>query len=313
MQTCDIAIIGCGPAGIAAAIQLNRMGESPLVFEASRVGGLLLNANLVENYPGFPGGISGPELVSRMEKHLSSHCPAILFEEVTRLGIAAPGTDSRGASNPAGVPGPGGLNLATGEREVLCRIVLIASGTRARTPGGISIPEDVSDRVLSEVYPLRNVRDKHIVIVGSGDAAFDYAINLSERNKVSILNRSARTRCLPLLRERVSRIDSIEYFGETLPTDLEVLGDDRVRLKGDRPGGEFTIDADYLMLAAGREPRLDFLTDGLAAQVDSLRHEGLLHLIGDVGRGMMRQTAIAVGDGVRAAMQAHSRLVELMG
>ena len=59
MQTCDIAIIGCGPAGLSAAIQLKRLGEEPLVFEASRVGGLLVNAHLVENYPGFPEGLSG--------------------------------------------------------------------------------------------------------------------------------------------------------------------------------------------------------------------------------------------------------------
>jgi thioredoxin reductase (NADPH) len=302
MQTWDIAIIGCGPAGIAAGIQLRRMGESPLIFEAARVGGLLLDANMVENYPGFPDGIGGPQLVGLMREHLEGQAPNIIPEEVTRLDVLKTRPDSAG-----------GFQLATDEREIPCRLVLIASGTRARKPDGISIPEDVSDRVFSEVYPMGDVRDKHIVIVGSGDAAFDYAINLSKGNRVSILSRSARTRCLPLLRERAERIDSIEYYGETLPTNLESLGDDRVRLRGDRPGGEFSIDADYVLLAIGREPRLDFLTDRLAVRLDALQSQGLLHLIGDVGRGIMRQTAIAAGDGVRAAMEAHTKLMELRG
>jgi thioredoxin reductase (NADPH) len=302
MQTCDVTIIGCGPAGIAAAMQLRRMGESPLVFEASRVGGLLLDANLVENYPGFPDGIGGPELVGRMRDQLEHQAPNIIPEEVTRLDVLKNGPDSAG-----------GFQLVTDEREVHCRLVLIASGTRAKKPEGITIPDDVSGRVYSEVYPMGDVRDKHVVVVGSGDAAFDYAIKLSRVNRVSILSRSVRTRCLPLLRERAERIDSIEYYGETLPTDLENLRGDRIRLTGDRPGGEFSIDADYVLLAIGREPRLDFLTDRLAVRLDALQSQGLLHLIGDVGRGIMRQTAIAVGDGVRAAMEAHTKLMELRG
>jgi len=264
-----------------------------MVFEASRVGGLLLNANSVENYPGFPEGISGPALASRMEEHLSRHAPEVLIEEVTRLDA------------------DDGFHIATRRRDVRAKIVLLASGTKPRKPENLIMADEVLDRVFSEVYPIRDVQDKHIVIVGSGDAALDYAINLSGKNKVSILNRGHETNCLPLLRDRAAGIDSIEYHNETIPAHLEQLEDDGIGVRCNTPQGSITVGADIVLFAIGREPNLDFVTERIAARIDGLEHEGLLHLIGDVGRGMMRQTAIATGDGVRAAMEAHKKLMEL--
>ncbi|MFC1800250.1 NAD(P)/FAD-dependent oxidoreductase [Candidatus Eisenbacteria bacterium] len=315
MRTCDIAIIGCGPAGLSAAIQLRRMGDSPLVFEAFRVGGLLLNANLVENYPGFPKGIGGPELVSRMREHLEHHSPEVILEEVTRLDIAGVGSDSDGASGSESdlrtSSGAGGFQIRTCQRDIHCRIVLIASGTKARQPDGLFIPDDVSGQVFSEVYPIMHVQGKRIAIVGSGDAAFDYALNLAGKNRVSILNRSRTARCLPLLRDRAAGIDSIEYHDRTLPVGLKNLRNSVIEVECETPGGRISIEADYVLLAIGREPRLDFITDRLSEGMEGLQRSGVLHLIGDVGRGMMRQTAIATGDGVRAAMEAHKKLMEL--
>ncbi len=295
MRTHDVAILGCGPAGIAAAIQLKRMGEEPLVLEASRVGGLLLSANLVENYPGFPDGLSGAELVDRMRLHLERHVPEVLFEEVVRLDYEE------------------SFRITTGERELRCPVVLIASGTRPRQPEGLDISGEVKGRVFSEIHPLNSVRERRIAIVGSGDAAFDYAINLAGRNKVTILNRSERPRCLPVLRDRADRIASIGYRARTAPREVKSGDRDTVELKCQSPEGEVTIPADYVLLAIGREPRLDFVGEGLKGRMEGLRKAGLLYLIGDVARGMMRQTAIAVGDGVRAAMSAGEKLKELRG
>ena len=79
------------------------------------------------------------------------------------------------------------------------------------------------------------------------------------------------------------------------------------------PEGNLDVEADYILFAVGRESRLGFLTDEVRSRAEDLQRDGLLHLIGDVGRGMMRQTAIAVGDGVRAAIESHSKLLELQG
>ena len=83
----EVLIIGAGPAGIAAAMQLKRYGLDPHIVECSAIGGLLHNANLVENYPGFPGGIPGPKLVSLLKQHVRDLHLRLTYGEVTRLDI----------------------------------------------------------------------------------------------------------------------------------------------------------------------------------------------------------------------------------
>jgi thioredoxin reductase (NADPH) len=299
MRESDVAIIGCGPAGLSAAIQLKRMGVETLIFEAARVGGLLANAHLVENYPGFPDGISGPDLVSLMKEQLERHDPEVILEEVRRVKWQPDGGE--------------GFHIVAESLEVACSILLVASGTKARIPEGLTIPANVSDRVCTEIYPIRDIRGKQILIVGSGDAAFDYALSLAPANRVTVVNRSDQVKCLPLLWGRASKLDSIGYCELTTPIRLEGLGGGCVGVECTSPQGKHVFETDYVLLAVGREPRLDFVSEDIQAAMDSLRRNGLLHLLGDVGRGNMRQTAIAVGDGVRAAIEAHSKLLELRG
>jgi len=130
LSDAEVAIIGAGPAGIAAAVQLKRYGIEPLVFEKGRIGGLLWNANLVENYPGFPEGISGPELVGKLEAQLRKASIDVIYEEVVRLEE--------------------GFGLKTEGGSYTADIVVVASGTEPRRfPGRIS--EEVEGRVFYEV------------------------------------------------------------------------------------------------------------------------------------------------------------------
>src|SRR4030066_648099 len=96
------------------------------------------------------------------------------------------------------------------------RLVVISTGTKPQRLKDLSIPADVVERVFYEVYELLQAEGKHIVIVGSGDAAFDYALNLSRKNRITILNRGEQPKCLSLLWERSQMVADITYKARTM-------------------------------------------------------------------------------------------------
>ncbi len=323
----NIAVIGAGPAGVAAAVQLKRGGIDPLVFERGRVGGLLREANLVENYPGFPDGIEGHGLADLMTAHLSRAGAEVIHEEVTLLEHSK---DAFSVRTPSGV--------------TTAETVVIASGTMPKALHGVRISERAKDRVTYGMQGLEEVRDGRVVVIGGGEAAFDYALNLARWNDVAILHRSSYPRCIPVLRGRCEASPRITYHPNTIVEEISAspsgvflecveesaggtgpfaaggsrTGTDRVpvgvsksserRYTGSGPkGGAKRIAADHVIVAIGRMPCLGFLGSGLVAQLDVLRRAGLLYLIGDVTNGNMRQAAISAGDGVRAAMEILAR------
>jgi thioredoxin reductase len=293
MRVEPVTIIGAGPAGLAAAIQLKRYGISPVVLEGAAVGGLLHNANLVENYPGFPGGIAGPELVQRFVDQANQTGVAITPQAVTALAEAE-----------------GCFRVATPERTYLSRIVVIATGTRPRPFSDFDIPPGLCSRVFYEVYPLLGVEGQRIAIVGAGDAAFDYALNLSRKNHVLILNRGAQVRCLPLLWERSQAAARLTYHARTAIRGLAESASGAITLECSTPAGQLQIKVDCLIGALGREPQLDFAAPAVLTRAAELEARSVLYLIGDVKNGLYRQTAIAAGEGVLAAMKIYRYLEE---
>jgi len=289
----EIAVIGAGPAGLAAAIQLKRYGFTPLIFEGAAVGGLLRNANLVENYPGFPTGISGSDLVKLMKEQARRIGLEITFQEVQELSYQ---NDY--------------FLLTTSTRTNAFDIVLIASGTRPRTDHGVDIPEYLQSNIFYEVHPLLHLANKCIAIVGSGDAAFDYALNLSKRNQVIILNRSKHTRCLPLLSDRAARNNWIEYREETKILMVKEGQPSGLEIECEGSAGKASYRIDQLIFAIGREPQTSYLSSSLLPLTRDLEERGRLYFIGDVKNDRYRQTSIAVGDGVLAAMKIYQTLQE---
>jgi len=281
-------IVGAGPAGLTAAIQLARYGLQARVFEAGMVGGLLRNANLVENYPGFPNGIPGLQLTEIFRAQAERWGVQVTPAEVISLDWQ----DER-------------FVAVTSAGAYRAPFALVASGTRPLTFRDFPIPDECRHLVHYEVYPLLGISAKRVVIVGAGDAAFDYGLNLAKANEVVILNRGSETRCLDLLRERAARQPRIAYREHTQVKGLQPSPDGGLMVECEGPAGPVTFEADFLLGALGREPRLDFLAPGLQEQKDALLVRGRLHLIGDVVNGRYRQTAIAAGDGLRAAMRIH--------
>lgn len=287
----NVAIIGAGPGGIAVAIQLKRFGIPFLLLEKNQVGGLLKNANLVENYPGFPNGVSGLKLVSYFEKHLEKNKIRLCSEEVKKLAFK---------SNL--------FLIQTKKRMFSSRIVVIASGTKPKEFKTIEIPQGVKDKILYEIYPILKVKRKKIIIVGAGDAAFDYALNLAKNNEIIILNKEERIKCLPLLWKRAKFSPRISYYKNSRISQISKSSNDRINVDYSGPKGISKILADYLIFAIGRQAQLDFLSKSLKENLRELENKGILYLVGDVKNDIFRQTGIAVGDGIMTAMKIHQKL-----
>jgi thioredoxin reductase (NADPH) len=292
MGTREVVVIGAGPAGIATAIQSKRHGIEPVILERGEIGGLLRNANLVENYPGFPDGISGPSLIELFERQLAKAGVTVSFERVLEL------------EHTGDV-----FSVKTDRRVLGSLIAVIATGTKPKRTPEIRIARGIDDRVFYEVHPIRGVKNKKVAIIGAGDAAFDYALGLSKENEVVILNRSAEEKCIPLIKERCVKSETVSY--QTNLCVREVTGDGGgLVLYGLNGEGQKKnqILADYVVIAAGREPRLDFLGVKLKRFFKDLTERGKLCLVGDVKNEIYRQTAICVGDGVKAAMQIRRKI-----
>ena len=296
VNTLDVGIIGAGPAGIAAAVQLARHGVAAVVFERGRAGGLLRTAWRVENFPGFPGGISGPDLARLLDEQLCASGAELVREEVESLDRE-----------------DGLLVVRTGGRSVRLRAVIVASGTCPREVTDLEIPPEARDRVFREVAELRGVRGAHIAVVGGGDAAFDYALGLSEENDVTVLVRGSRTRCLPVLARRARSRERVTVRMMTRVTAVAKGSGAHLRLTSLADGGDGgsvrgDIHADYLVLAVGREPDDGFLSEDLRQDAPALEARRELLFAGDVRNGIFRQASIAAGQGTHAAMRVAAML-----
>ncbi len=285
----EIIIIGAGPAGIAASVQLSRYGVDCLLLEEGTPGGLLKNAHIIENYPGFPAGITGPQMVTRLREHLTKCNLNPLRETVKSLTFDS---DT-------------GLFKVTGEQEVFkCRTVVVASGTRPRQVEWVeALPEFLREHVTYEIYPITDLEGKNLLIVGAGDAAFDYALNLARRNTVTIANRGTRIKALPLLVERLKRSGKIDYLENASVRRIGRGARKPLSVGLAHEEGERRLEVDYIICAVGREPRMDFYSKELLTLREDLKKQEQLFEIGDVVNGIYRQAAIAAGNGVEAAMR----------
>jgi len=279
MKVEDVIIIGGGPAGISCGIQLTRYNIEPVIVEKENIGGLLLNANNLENYPGFPKGIKGTELAELLKEHLIE----LTFNEEL-------------------------FEIITNKTSYFSKFTVIASGTKPKKFGDCFIPGELVPKVFYEVYPLGTLRNKKIAIVGAGDGAFDYALNLEKHNEVVVLNRGESTKCIPILFERVKKSTKINYIKSIKIQEITSSPKDTIMLECITSKGIKNIEADYLLFAIGRVPCLDFLSGGLKNIFLKNNNNNRLYLAGDVKNDIFRQTAIATGDGIITAMKINNEI-----
>lgn len=285
----QLAIVGGGPAGIAAAVQALRSDVDLTLFEPGPLGGWARTADHIENYPGFPGGISGRRLIERFTAQLSAYA----LEPVTRR-VEAISRDHETLT----------LTLDDGSQH-RASTVIVATGTEGRDHPQI---EGAVER--ADALP-RRLKGKKIALVGGGEAAVDQALNVRRRGaeQVTVLARGS-FRALPLLLDQARQL-AIELWTES------VLIAARPGVLGvEREGRQVELPVDHVVVCTGKVPRLPALPTNLGRvpptnlgrvpRTDLVGCTAVpgLYVVGDARRGRYRQVAIACGDGVAAAMHA---------
>jgi thioredoxin reductase (NADPH) len=300
-----LIIIGSGPAGLTAAIYAARANLRPLVLAGGLYGGQLMLTTEVENYPGFPDGIMGPDLMIKFR------------EQAERFGARIENIDATGvdfSKRP--------LRVRTADAEYEAESVIVATGASARWLG-IAGEERLRGRGVSTCATCDGAffRDRHIVVVGGGDSAMEEALFLTRfGSKVTVIHRRNSLRASKIMADRALAHEKIEFVWDTVVE--EAIGEEkleRLKLRNIVTGAQSDFKADALFIAIGHDPNtaifkghLDLDPAGYIRSADgtSTNVEGVF-VAGDVYDIRYKQAVTAAGLGCRAAMDAEKYLEAL--
>ena len=304
-ETIKVLIIGSGPAGYTAAIYLSRANLAPVLYEGIEPGGQLTTTTEVENFPGFPEGIDGPELMARMRQQAERLGTDLRAGTVTKVDLSA---------RPFRVE-------VDGEKELLAESLIVSTGATAKYLG---LPSETKFRGqgVSACATCDGFfyRKKDVAVVGGGDTACEEATYLASLcRKVYMIVRKPFLRASKAMQERVFRTENIEVLCEY--NTAEVLGDEQgvtgVRLvKTD--GSERTIDIAGFFLAIGHHPNTELFAGQLELDEEGyIRVEGNtsktsvegVFAAGDVKDPHYRQAITAAGSGCIAALDCERFLL----
>ncbi|GLX94862.1 MULTISPECIES: thioredoxin-disulfide reductase [Herbidospora] len=302
----NVIIIGSGPAGYTAAVYSARADLRPLVFEGSvTAGGALMNTTDVENFPGFPDGIMGPDLMDNLRKQAERFGAELVADDVVEVDLNA---------NPKVVK--------TYTDTYYAKAVILATGSGYRELGLVN-EKRLSGKGVSWCATCDGFffRDQDIVVVGGGDTAMEEATFLTRfARSVTVVHRRDELRASKIMQERAFNNEKIRFLWDSEVVD--VLGDAKVsgvRVRNVKTGEESTLDATGLFLAIGHDPRSTIV----AGQID-LDDEGYIKVespttktnipgvfaCGDVVDHTYRQAITAAGTGCAASLDAERWLTD---
>jgi len=280
-----ILIIGAGPAGIAAALELHRRDIPFVIAEQSAIGGLARNANLIRNYPGFPDGIAGQALADILEAHIKSF----------GIGIV------RGAVSFLAHEGSAFNAMVAGDEEVFASVI-VATGTMPVE--GMFHGVGALLRAKKLFYEIGSLPQeiKNAVILGGGDVAHDYALSLAAHGiQITILSRSAPS-AIPFMQQRAKEIGITVISSEDID-GVSINENGKVVIDTDN---DRFIETDAMIVAIGRQANRTILSNFRKLEIfpDGSTSVRGIFLAGDVLHPEIRQVGTAVGDGIRAACMA---------
>ena len=296
----SVIIIGSGPAGYTAAVYAARANLRPLLFEGSvTAGGALMNTTDVENFPGFPDGILGPDLMDSLRKQAERFGAELITDDVTAVDLTA---------SPK--------VIKTDTETYLAEAVIVASGSRYRELG---VPGEklLSGHGVSWCATCDGFffRDKDIAVIGGGDSAMEEATFLTRfARSVTVIHRRDTLRASKIMQDRAFANPKISFLWNTEVT--EVLGEDRIsalRLRDTQTGAEQTREFGGLFIGIGHDPRSELFTGQLPTDAEGyllVEQPSTRTVIdgvfacGDVVDHIYRQAVTAAGTGCAAALDA---------
>ena len=302
----DVIIVGSGPAGYTAALYAARARLNPLVFEGSVTsGGALMNTTDVENFPGFPDGVLGPDLMDALRKQAERFGAELVADDVTEVDLTA---------SPKVIKVTGDTYLA--------KAVIIATGSSYRELG-IPGEKRLSGHGVSWCATCDGFffRDQDIAVVGGGDSAMEEATFLTRfARSVTVVHRRDALRASKIMQDRALANQKVRFAWDSEVT--EVVGEDRVtalKLRNVKTGEESTLNVTGIFIAIGHDPRSELFTGTLATDAEgyllveqpSTRTaiDGVF-AAGDVVDHTYRQAVTAAGTGCAAALDAERWLAD---
>ena len=300
MDVRDVIIIGSGPAGYTAAVYAARAKLRPLVFEGSvTAGGALMQTTEVENFPGFPDGILGPDLMDGLRKQAERFGAELIADDVISVELSA---------RP---------KVIRTESETYCaKAVIIASGSKYRELG-VPGERELSGHGVSWCATCDGFffREQDIAVVGGGDSALEEATFLTRfARSVTVIHRRGALRASKIMQDRALANPKINFLWDSQV--VEMLGDGKlsgVKVRNVRTGAESVLDATGIFIAIGHSPRSELFTEELATDPDGylLVEQPTTHTAidgvfacGDVVDRTYRQAVTAAGTGCAAAIDA---------
>ncbi|MFC2016858.1 thioredoxin-disulfide reductase [Chloroflexota bacterium] len=300
----EVIIIGGGPAGLTAGLYTSRARLNSMLIEKMGVGGQIANAERVDNYPGFPEGVSGFELGQLIHQQAIKYGLKTLLIEVTGIEFQ----EERKVVKTAG-------------GNFTAKVVIIASGSERRKLG-VPGEEKLAGKGVSycATCDAAFFKEKPVVIVGGGDAAITEALYLAKfASKVTVMHRRDQLRASPILQEKAFSEPKIEFLWDTVVEEIEGRNlVQRIRLRQVKTGEKSILDISGIFVSVGLKPNTDYLkgvlpldATGYITTNDKMEAEipGIF-AAGDVRHNSARQAITAAGDGATAAIYAEKFVTE---